>query len=492
MRIRAALVTGLLLCLSGVVHAQLHRATRLGHPDTRFAPPVTTPEELRERFRDPKLRADFAIILHQVNWPGYPEDLLRAAATAEITGIEIPVGAIMPFMSARENGRPIALQEVLWAGDAPAEAFEFSFNSRGRRYRCITPKACSNFFVEDLGPEPPRIEVQKFAPEAVDLCLPVEVRVTVRNTGGVPVSGVRIEDTLPPGFRLRDGRTLVAMDAGSLRPGEGRELKFSMFASVPGTFENVATVTTAEGATGRATSTTRVLAPVLSLECNAPRQVPIGRPIELCLTVRNTGDATEIAPTVSLQLPEEAVLDFASDGGVAAGREITWQLAALDPGESRSVCATLAPRTVTGVFTFGATANGKCAAAVTATCSSEIQGVPGFLLEVVDLADPIQVGEEVTYVITATNQGSSDVTQIRLTCLLPPAQAYVSCYGPTRADVQNRRLQFEPLEVLPAKTTVEWQVVVRALQRADARFRTELVSDQFTRPIIEMESTHQY
>jgi hypothetical protein len=33
-----------------------HRATRLGNPAFRFAPPLRTPDDLRERFRNEKLK----------------------------------------------------------------------------------------------------------------------------------------------------------------------------------------------------------------------------------------------------------------------------------------------------------------------------------------------------------------------------------------------------------------------------------------------------
>ena len=41
--------------------------------------------------------------------------------------------------------------DVLWAGTKPIDAFAFEFSSNCVRYRLVTPKACSNFWVEDLG-----------------------------------------------------------------------------------------------------------------------------------------------------------------------------------------------------------------------------------------------------------------------------------------------------------------------------------------------------
>lgn len=489
---------GLLLLLSGTARAQTqvqavqHRATHLGHPSTRFAPPLKSPNDLRARFRDPKLKPDFNSVLVQMNWKGDVEDMHRAAATAEVTEIELPVGTVMPFMSSRENGRPVALREVIWVGDRPVGAYEFFFSSRGRRYRCVTPKPCSNFYVEDLGPEPPKIVVTKTAPAEANLCDPFEVRITVRNTGAVPVTGIRIQDAFPAGLRLRDERTSLDMEAGSLEPGQGRELKFLLFAATAGTYVNEGRVVTAEGAVGSATTTTQVRAPALVLDCAAPSFVLKGHPIEVCLTVRNTGDAPEPKAIVSLPIPAGATITNTPAGGAVAGGDLTWELPALAPGESQKVCAVFSTPLEPGSFTFSAAVRGTCAPPAACSATTEIRGVPGILVEVVDLMDPVQVKEEETYVITTTNQGSILATNLRLVCMLPPAQEFVSASGMTPATAQNRVIRFEPLPGLGPQETATWQVVVRALQPADARFRSEMTTDQFDRPIVEMESTHQY
>lgn len=190
--------------------AQQHRATRLGNLATRFAPPLATPEDLRARFRDPSLKPDIADILRQWGWKGDLGDLFRAAASAQITEISLPTGTRMPFMSSRESGKPVALVDVLWAGKEPISAYTFDFSSRGRFYRCITPRPCSNFYVEDLG------------------------------------------------------------------------------------------------------------APALALDCRAPAEVAAGRPLEVCLTLRNTGDAAEPRTSVSMPVPQGAVLTRISAGGAAS------------------------------------------------------------------------------------------------------------------------------------------------------------------------------
>jgi hypothetical protein len=147
-----ALALGLLAVTAAVpAEAQQHKATRLGNPATRFAKPLKKPDDARVLLRAEKMKADVAKILAEVGWAGDPADLERAAATAEVSAVQIAPGTRLPFMASRKNGKPYALKDVLWAGSKPIDAFAFEFTSKCRRYRLVVPKACSNFWVEDLG-----------------------------------------------------------------------------------------------------------------------------------------------------------------------------------------------------------------------------------------------------------------------------------------------------------------------------------------------------
>ena len=171
--------------------AQQHKATRLGNPATRFAKPLKKADDLRVLLRSDKMKADIQAILNEVGWKGNHEDLDRAAASAEISEVQIAPGTRLPFMASRTNKKPHALVDVLWAGKKPIDAFAFEFSSNCVRYRLVTPKACSNFWVEDLGkdttdpkcapppPPPPVVSVSG----ASETCVtqPVEYAITVKN-----------------------------------------------------------------------------------------------------------------------------------------------------------------------------------------------------------------------------------------------------------------------------------------------------------------------
>ena len=222
--------------------AQQHKATRLGNPATRFSRSLKKPDDVRVLIRGEKTKGDVAAVLSEAGWKGTVEDLDRAAATAEVGQTQIAPGTRLPFMASRKNRKPHALLDVLWAGRKPIDAYAFEFSSGCTRYRFVTPKACGNFWIEDLGkdtadpkcapaPPPPVVSVRT----APDACVtqPIEISVDVKN---------------PPA----DGKVTVAVNgkelmAGTLSAG-GFRATFPG-ASQPGTYEVKATAGGVSGTT---------------------------------------------------------------------------------------------------------------------------------------------------------------------------------------------------------------------------------------------------
>lgn len=468
-----------------------HRATRLGNPAFRFAPPLATPDDLRERFRSERLRPDIAEILRQWGWTGDLADLHAAAQRAEIADIRLPVGTRMPFMSSRENGKPVCLKDVVWVGKEPVEAYAFNFSSKGRRYRCVTPKPCSNFYLEDLGPDKPDLLLVKSAPAEAGTCTPFELKLVYRNVGAVPATQVKLVDRLPDGLKTAAGDTEVTFELGTLAPGQGKEVKLPVTATRAGTFTNVARISCAEGVVVEARAVTTVRAAALALECSAPAQVFAGRPLNVCLTVRNTGDGPENRAVAKLPLPPGVTLVSATEGGTLVDGAVVWEVNSLASGTARELCARLSRREL-GPVDFAPTVQGNCGPVVTSACASKVVGIAAILLEVVDLEDPIQVGKEVTYEIRVTNQGSATGSNVRLVCTLPASQQFVSGEGVTAVRADGQKITMEPLASLEAKGLATWKLVVKAIAEDDARFEVELASDQFEQVIRENESTQQY
>ena len=114
------------------------------------------------------------------------------------------------------------------------------------------------------------------------------------------------------------------------------------------------------------------------------------------------------------------------------------------------------------------------------------------MIEVVDLNDPIEVGENETYEITILNQGTAALTHLNVTCALDASQGFVSGTGTSTVSAQGQVVTLRNVSRLGAKGAGHWRVTVKTLAVGDVRFAAELVCDQFREPIRETEATQQY
>ncbi|HRT24697.1 MAG TPA: CARDB domain-containing protein, partial [Anaerohalosphaeraceae bacterium] len=174
------------------------------------------------------------------------------------------------------------------------------------------------------------------------------------------------------------------------------------------------------------------------------------------------------------------------------GNVITWNVGDLAPGASKQFTVSYVPSSL-GKLSNTASAKAVCAQDVSKSASIEIRGIPALLLEVIDVSDPIEVGQNETYVITVTNQGTAPATNLKVTCTLEDSMQFVSAEGATQpASTAGQKVVFAPLASLNAKATATWKVTVKALKEGDVRFGVVLNADQLERDVQETESTHFY
>jgi uncharacterized repeat protein (TIGR01451 family) len=180
-----------------------------------------------------------------------------------------------------------------------------------------------------------------------------------------------------------------------------------------------------------------------------------------------------------------------SGGGRLTAGKVVWNLGSLAPGASRKVTVKFTPKQA-GIVTDTAIATATCAKGVSASAKTSIAGIPAVLLEVIDVIDPVEIGEQTTYVIVATNQGSAPGTNISIVCTLEDNEQYVSSSGATSGTVSGKTVTFAPLRSLAPKAKATWRVVIKAVKAGDVRFTVVMNTDQLTRPVQETESTHLY
>ncbi|HOX56220.1 MAG TPA: hypothetical protein P5205_04350 [Candidatus Paceibacterota bacterium] len=302
--------------------AQQHRAVRLGHPATRFAPPLKQPEQLRALFANEKLKADVEEILRQAQWEGNVEDLRRAAASAPITELSLPVGTRMPYMSSRKNGRPVALIDVLWDGTAPVSAYAFDFTSNGRRYRCITPRPCSNFYTVDLGPTKPELTLGCNAPGQAIVERRFDVCLTVTNLGTAVEPQTTLRLDIPADATVASATDqgvgtagTVVWSIGALQPMTAKQVCATL---VAGQSAQMAFAGSAEDSAGKVVRTrceTQVAGiPAILLEtADLDDPIELGKEVVYEIKVTNQGTAPGTNLKVTCALPESE--EFVSGTG---------------------------------------------------------------------------------------------------------------------------------------------------------------------------------
>jgi len=340
-----------------------------------------------------------------------------------------------------------------------------------------------------------KLHLSREAPEEVLACDRIPVRYVVTNHGNGYACDIEITETLPPGLRSSTGVTEVLFTIDKLGPGESREFTEMMDTEGLGSFTVQAVAKSPiHGMAQSNAVTTRVRKPLLQLNQTCTRSQYIGRNLTYDVTVTNTGDGHAKNAVIETMVPEEMDFVGATQGGTftrtSPGR-IHWNLGTIDPQGSMQVSFELKTERE-GTFAARSTVNAYCAEPASDTCQTAFSGVAGILLEVVDVADPITVGDRETYVITVTNQGTSTATNIEISCMLEEKMEYVSSSGPTAGSLIGRTVTFEPLSSLAPKAQASWRVVVKALDDGSVRFRTVMKTDQFPRPVEETEATNFY
>lgn len=336
-----------------------------------------------------------------------------------------------------------------------------------------------------------KLDLTKTAPAEVLVCDPIPVQFVVTNTGNGTARNVKIVDELPQGLQTDDGSDKVVFDAGNLKPGQRRQFSTQLQASQAGRYVNRAVATSTLGTTAEATAITIARKPILRISKTGRRRQYLERALTYDITVANVGDGVARNTIVEDIIPDGVTRVSISAGGKIIGSTVTWNLGDLAPNSAKRVSVTYTPMKI-GEYTNTANSNAYCADAKSASITTSVVGIPAVLLEVIDIEDPVEIGNTTTYVVTATNQGSMPGTDIVITGTWEDTQQYASSSGATAGSVIGNTVTFAPLRSLAPKAKATWRIVVRALEPGDVRFKVSMKTGEFERPVEETESTNLY
>ncbi len=272
----------------------------------------------------------------------------------------------------------------------------------------------------------------------------VTFTVTATNNGPSDATGIEVTDQLPAGLTYvsdnpsqgsyNDGTGV--WNVGDLGNGNSATLELTATVGQTGTLTNTAALTAVDQQ-DPTTSNNTASASVSSEQSDiavaktaSADTVNVGDNVTFTVTVTNNGpsDATGVAVTDALPTGLTYVSDNPSQGSYASGSGV-WTVGGLANG---------ANATLQLVATMGSASTLTNVASATAvdqpdpdnTNDSDSTDVTGLQVDIamdksVDNASP-DVGQNVTFTVTATNNGPSDATGIEVTDLLPVGLTYVS------------------------------------------------------------------
>jgi uncharacterized repeat protein (TIGR01451 family) len=323
----------------------------------------------------------------------------------------------------------------------------------------------------------------------------VSYEITVRNLGSGPATRVMLGDVLDAGLEHATKANPIELPLGTLAAGETKVAALVLTPRRAGALVHHLTATADGNLTDKADSNLSVQEGKLAVKVAGPTLRYVGRPAVWEIQITNPGSVPVSNVVLNCTLPTQLTLISASEGGQAhgdskaGGGALSWHLGTLGPREQKAVQISTRCEALTERTTLQANVAADAGVRVNSEASLAIRGLPAYRLQVVDLKDPIQVGENTTYKIDVTNQGSLAGNHIQITADVPPQLRIINARGPVQAKVEGQRITFSPVEALQPKQMLTYEVEVQALQPNDAHIHVELRSPDITDPVTVEEST---
>lgn len=368
----------------------------------------------------------------------------------------------------------------------------------GQMQACLTvdfkPTLCSQFQVvkPDLKLERQAVDQQGQPREQFLACEDIFLQYRLTNVGSGETQEAQITEELNEMLQTKEGEKAVSLTVAPLEAGETYEQQIPLHvaAQQTGRYEGFATAKTGPLTARSPQDPIEIVNPELNLTVQGPQREFIDRAVTYHIRVENTGNGPALNTRVAMQLPDSAQRISVSGQDIQReGNEFI--IGRIDPGASREFSVNFNVTEPTTISTQ-ATAQAYCAQEQQAKMSTQIAGIPAIRLEVIDLQDPVQVGENTTYEIRIKNQGSAKDLNVQVQGQLPASLQFVDARGDTSVENQGQQLQFGKIDELAPGEMISWYIQAKANEAGKAIFKIQMTSDASKRPVNEEEPTTLY
>jgi uncharacterized repeat protein (TIGR01451 family) len=301
---------------------------------------------------------------------------------------------------------------------------------------------------------------------------------------------VVVTDMVPDGLSAANGQKTLSFTVGDLAPGQAKEIPVSLKADSRGKHCNDAQAKSTNAGEVKAQACTTVVEQMLTVEKSGPKEQYLGKTASYDITINNPGDVSLTGVTVSDTAPAATKI-VAASGASVSGNTATWNLSELKAGEKKSFGVTLTSATPGSHCNAVAVRSAEGLSGNAQACTLW-KGIAAMLLEMVDTVDPIQIGEATSYVVTITNQGTADDTNVKVVVKFPAGITPVSASGETAGRIEGSTVTFAAAARIAPKQALRWTINAKGAQAGDQRTTANYTSDLIKEPVNKEESTHVY
>ena len=330
----------------------------------------------------------------------------------------------------------------------------------------------------------PAVKVAKTAPQQSIRDEPFTVRVTVENTGKVPVGKVRVVENVVGSAEVEAVTTGVKRtkpddnqwewEVGTLMPGQRKVIEYRVTPRQAADALTTTNVSAEKGVFEKAEARTRVLVPGLGVKLAGPQGVVgPGETARYEITVRNTGTLPSANVRVTGTVPADAKPTMKTDGGQVFRDSIVWTVPKLDPGEALTFRYGLKAST-TGRRTVVASATDARKVRAGDELATLFQGAAALAWETTPDPVTLAVGRNGTFTVKVKNNGGAEARNVRVEVELPAEVGMVQTTPTVRAE--KGRVVFGP-DVIPAYHDATYTITFTARRSAQAWFRARLTAD---------------
>ena len=337
----------------------------------------------------------------------------------------------------------------------------------------------------------PMLKIKADAPEKAIIGSQVVFNVTVSNPGTGKATNATLEALLPDGLTRKAKSPTYGL--GTLNPGESRSIRIVATMSELGNHFCQFVATADNGLHDETSKNVLGLGARLDLQLDGPTFRYVTRPATYTLKVRNAGTAAAESVSVRVAVPKPFAFLQADKLGTfdAASKSINWLLGGLEVGQETEVTfklRALAP----GEFPILANADADRGLRAEAQHMTRVEGIAAILLEVVDVDDPVEVGNETMYEVLVTNQGTEFATNVSIHAIVPEGIEIIGGQGPSEGTIQDGTISFAPLAKLAPRADAIYRVKIRGHASGDFRIEVQAMADTLESPVTELESTKIY